>query len=282
MKDNKIILSLVFLLVITSGIGLVYFQNVNADTQAIPDWIKNTAKFWIDGKVSDGEFISALQFLVNEGILDVPVPVVVPNPDQPSSSTSTTPKAPVTQLENTVYGPIAYVSFNDSPFFDVSKSSKYFHLEDFEDGALNTPGVSSKNSVILNPGKGTDSVDIDDGLADGFGKEGSSLNSGKINAIVFTFDEKRLGELPNYAGVVFTDGDFGSHDIIFEAYGEDGLKIDSMGPTNLNGNHNSRTENDRFFGISSNVGIKGLKIAVDSDGNWYDIEVDHLQYGRTK
>ena len=38
-------------------------------------------------------------------------------------------------------GPSPYLSFADSPFNGGSFS--YFHLEDFEDGSLNTPGVTA-------------------------------------------------------------------------------------------------------------------------------------------
>ena len=39
----------------------------------IPTWIKTTASFWVDGNVEDSEFISALQFLVNHGIMEIPI-----------------------------------------------------------------------------------------------------------------------------------------------------------------------------------------------------------------
>ena len=34
-----------------------------------PHWIKNTAGWWADGLVSDGEFVSGLEHLVNNGII---------------------------------------------------------------------------------------------------------------------------------------------------------------------------------------------------------------------
>src|SRR5690349_9241259 len=58
----------------------------------------------------------------------------------------------------TMLGPnLDYESFADSPFFGHSFS--YFHLEDFEDGALNTPGVTSSGGVVVGPGPLVDSVD---------------------------------------------------------------------------------------------------------------------------
>ena len=40
----------------------------------IPSWIKITAGFWVDDQISDEEFISALQFLIDKGILQVSNP----------------------------------------------------------------------------------------------------------------------------------------------------------------------------------------------------------------
>jgi len=37
----------------------------------IPDWIKNNAGWWSDGTINDDAFISAIQYLVEKGILDV-------------------------------------------------------------------------------------------------------------------------------------------------------------------------------------------------------------------
>jgi len=51
------------------GIGLSI--NASAQSTPIPSWIKNTAKWWADGQVSDSEFIKALQWLIDQKILVV-------------------------------------------------------------------------------------------------------------------------------------------------------------------------------------------------------------------
>ncbi len=38
---------------------------------AIPEWIKQTARWWADGMVSDAEYINSLQYLISQGILRV-------------------------------------------------------------------------------------------------------------------------------------------------------------------------------------------------------------------
>lgn len=62
------IISIVFVL----GIGIGFSLNASAEEGLIPAWIKNTADFWVDGQIGDKEFLSALQYLVKEGILVIP------------------------------------------------------------------------------------------------------------------------------------------------------------------------------------------------------------------
>jgi len=47
------------------------FNSVSAQEKSVPSWIKNTAGFWVDGSVSDTEFLNAIEFLVNGGIIQV-------------------------------------------------------------------------------------------------------------------------------------------------------------------------------------------------------------------
>ena len=42
-----------------------------AFAQNTPDWIKNTAGWWATDAISETEFVNAIQFLVNEGIIQV-------------------------------------------------------------------------------------------------------------------------------------------------------------------------------------------------------------------
>ncbi len=48
-------------------IGII--SNVNA--QNVPEWVKNTAGWWSDDTISEREFVSAIEFLINEGIIQV-------------------------------------------------------------------------------------------------------------------------------------------------------------------------------------------------------------------
>ena len=39
---------------------------------AIPEWVKNSAGWWAEGSVDDDSFIQGLQFLIKEGLMEIP------------------------------------------------------------------------------------------------------------------------------------------------------------------------------------------------------------------
>ncbi|SVD99346.1 uncharacterized protein METZ01_LOCUS452200, partial [marine metagenome] len=48
----------------------------------IPDWIKNVAGWWANGDISENEFLSGIEFLINHNIISVPfMPCVVSHTD---------------------------------------------------------------------------------------------------------------------------------------------------------------------------------------------------------
>ncbi len=50
----------------------IFAKESTVSVQKIPDWIKGTAGHWVNGDIDDASFVSAMQFLVNEGILQIP------------------------------------------------------------------------------------------------------------------------------------------------------------------------------------------------------------------
>lgn len=69
-------------------VGLFSIPAVYAEESIIPEWIKNTAEFWINGQVSDEEFVTALQFLVEQGVLNIPQSESMMNYDNAVSITN--------------------------------------------------------------------------------------------------------------------------------------------------------------------------------------------------
>ena len=43
----------------------------STNTQEIPGWIKNNAAWWADDEIDDDSFISGIQFLINQGIINI-------------------------------------------------------------------------------------------------------------------------------------------------------------------------------------------------------------------
>jgi len=72
-----IIIAIVFVLLIPLPVFAQYL---------IPDWIKNTAKWWSEDKISDSEFINSIEFLVNNKIIVIQI--------QENSDVETTEKIP--------------------------------------------------------------------------------------------------------------------------------------------------------------------------------------------
>ena len=40
--------------------------------ERVPGWIKNNAKWWADGQIGDSDFVSGIQYLMKEKIIDIP------------------------------------------------------------------------------------------------------------------------------------------------------------------------------------------------------------------
>ncbi len=185
------------------------------------------------------------------------------------------------------HGPTPYLSFDDSPFKNLTFDQ--FHLETFEDGALNTPGVTIVNNKpgggavgVVGPSLITDSVDADDGLIDGLGQGGhvftTLINEGfEDDGLTITFLDSVLGNFPTHVGVVWTDGSQTAA-TLFEAFDVVGNSLGSIGPVQIGGNSFlGTTGEDSFFGVSNTDGIS--KFVIRDPGGVNAIEIDHLQYG---
>lgn len=177
-----------------------------------------------------------------------------------------------------ILGPTAYLQASDSPFFGQPFSG-YFHLENFETGALVQPGVTasagSTNNVAGFNGLIVDSVDGDDGAIDGgcLPSCHSWFSAAGATGVTWTFNAAILGALPTSAGIVWTDG---LNTINFSAFDQNGVLIGTASANSADGNFNNGTAEDRFFGATNAGGISKITLTSGSGGG---IEMDHLQYG---
>jgi len=67
---------------VASLVGVMFVPNAFAEN--VPDWVKNTAGWWADDKISETEFVNAVEFLVKENIIQV-------NVSQTSETTQSVP-----------------------------------------------------------------------------------------------------------------------------------------------------------------------------------------------
>jgi hypothetical protein len=165
-------------------------------------------------------------------------------------------------------GPTPYLTSADSPFLP-STGFTYFYLDDFEDGVLNTPGASASGGGLCMAGA---TCFGGSGLIDSVenGQQGKDLwASGSIS---FLFNAAILGALPNAVGIVWTDG---AGTINFEAFDASNQSLGILTGSHADASFTGGKAEDRFYGLTSLVGIARIVISNTAGG----IEVDHLQYG---
>lgn len=78
MRRNGIIISIIIGIMV---LGISFsFTNVSAlSIHSVPNWVKNIASLWSEGKISDKEYLNSTQFLVQNGIIKIPMIVSLQN-----------------------------------------------------------------------------------------------------------------------------------------------------------------------------------------------------------
>ena len=76
---KKILYKLGFLLILVAGMSVIPFSF----SEEIPDWVKHTAQWWADRKISQSDFTNALESLIKDGIIHIPpTELAPPGPDK--------------------------------------------------------------------------------------------------------------------------------------------------------------------------------------------------------
>ena len=70
-----LLLSVLVVLVAISIIPTVFSDSQRGEF-TIPTWVKNTAGWWADGQIDDAAFLQTIEFLINEELITVQIPVV--------------------------------------------------------------------------------------------------------------------------------------------------------------------------------------------------------------
>ena len=115
------------ILAISLSIILVSTLGAYAENTNIPDWVKNNAKWWADDQIGESEFVNAMQYLVSQGILKIPINEV----------TATTSLSEEETAQSFV------VTFSGGDYFrepvTIYSYSQFFHFSE----TINSDGVSS-------------------------------------------------------------------------------------------------------------------------------------------
>jgi hypothetical protein len=188
--------------------------------------------------------------------------------------------APCAFAAATFTAPTPYLQAGDNP---LTGPWVYSHLETFEDGLPNTPGLSAIGGSALGSGALTDSVDADDGVLDGSGAAGQSwYSSGVLPSVTFSFSAAALGTLPTSVGVAFTDigsrndgGAVGTDLAVIEVFDGGGISQGVLSFAFGDGTFVSATAEDRFVGATFAGGIGSIRVGFANSVDW---EVDHVFY----
>lgn len=55
----------------------------------IPQWVKNNAKWWSEGNLTDAQFVVGIQYLITQGIIQIPIQIPNPIPTTTVTATNT-------------------------------------------------------------------------------------------------------------------------------------------------------------------------------------------------
>jgi len=57
-------------------IGVLGFSlTASAANTSVPDWVKNNAKWWSEGSITESDYIKSLEFLITQGIIQIQIPI---------------------------------------------------------------------------------------------------------------------------------------------------------------------------------------------------------------
>lgn len=169
--------------------------------------------------------------------------------------------------------PNSYRSVADSALFGVMSLDDEFRCETFEDGLVNTLGLSVGGGSIVAPSPTTDSVDSDDGSLDGSGTGGRCYRVAAGGTATISFASGPLGGFPERCGFAWTDGGQGSTLTLTITTGTGAIVTRTAGPLG-DGADDGATAEDRLVAISHSDGIQSIAVVATGGG----FEFDHVQY----
>ena len=209
MLENKIFL-VIFPSILLIG-SFAFLETANAQTESVPDWVKTTAGWWAEGKISEQEYLNSIIFLIDEGIIRINV-----SPESSSGPAPTDISTLFGTAKQTISSIISPFSKNIVPESDrvvgyvvrlsggeITETQTFHTFGKFEPGedpvfinSLQSQGFSSyflleslpsKDNVsfyeiisrYFNPGKTPEPIDVEIDIISGDGSTVITLNYNK-------------------------------------------------------------------------------------------------------
>ena len=254
------------------GVGILGSVSAQEENSQLPDWVRNIFVWYADDEISESELLGAIEYLVDECIVNVKSCDGVSNLDF------------IVPEDSAKYGPTNnFEKPLDSVFYPLlnEKYSEYYVFEDFEE-TVYLPGLTLTNGKIVE-NKG---VDADDGKINGNSNGGKSyFISG--NSIIFDFDESGVSSFPNYFGLVLVDFNCEPKNGWYNYTTKITYKMFSDGPSPKIedsfsfGSKDDHISEDTFVGFFNKDGISSVELEAPPCSN-SRLQIDHVQYGFLK
>jgi len=109
-------LSIIFTI---SLIGFLGFSiTASAADSAIPEWIKNNAKWWSEGSISEADYITSLEYLITNGIIQIAIPIT----EVTAAQTALTEEERAQSFKVTISNVVAPISVSFFEKFEIATS----------------------------------------------------------------------------------------------------------------------------------------------------------------
>jgi plastocyanin len=142
----------VVFIILVSLMVLPILLSDSAKAALVPDWIKNTAKWYGDDLISEVEFLNAIKYLIESGIIEIPEPdeAMVGDSNQPLSAEIIMPNGNAEQSNTGFFLPL-HLQVNVGTTVVWINDDNVLHTVQSQDEEGNPTGVF--NSNVLNTGE---------------------------------------------------------------------------------------------------------------------------------
>ena len=72
-NEKTLLLPILFVIFVVGVVGFSFIAY--ASDTAIPDWVKNNAKWWSEDSISEDDYVQSIEYLIMHGIIDIPLPI---------------------------------------------------------------------------------------------------------------------------------------------------------------------------------------------------------------